>query len=541
MENLIQLYGYLHGMWRYRWSALLIAWLVAVAGWVVVLAIPDKFEAKAVVFIDTDSIMKPLLKGLTVEADTSDQLNVISRVLLSRENLLKVIRETDMDLATRTPEDRDRLVDSLASTILLSGWDQNKHQNNREPKSNIYEISYQSDSAQLAQQVVSKLLNTLIANTLNSSRTDTAEAQKFIENQIADYGQHLTVAEQRLAKFKKTNAGLMPDDTGGYYARLQRAEDALAQTRLALKLAEKRYSELRKQLGGEKPLIDSASYQSASMLTLRQDQAKLESLLTQYTEDYPGVKELRSQIAKIKAGQAANGSPANIAGSGDSSVEFNPVYQNLKLEISKSSVEVETLKTQLSDQVKAVTDLRKSISAVPEVEANLAKLNRDYEVTRKRYLELVGRRDAARLAQDAGKSGNDVTIRIIEPPIVPTLPSAPNRLLLLGGAFVVAIAAGLGWSLFRFLLLPPFIGLKQLRQSIALPVLGSVNLFLTPAHIRRRRLQLTSFLVSVFLLIGVFGGVVWYRDDGTALVGSVFSAGTALVGSVINGSGLNRS
>ncbi len=61
-EQLTQIYGYLHGMWRYRWSALVIAWIVALLGWPLVFSLPDQFSAKAVVYIDTTSVLKPLLK-----------------------------------------------------------------------------------------------------------------------------------------------------------------------------------------------------------------------------------------------------------------------------------------------------------------------------------------------------------------------------------------------------------------------------------------------------------------------------------------------
>ena len=97
-------------------------------------------------------------------------------------------------------------------------------------KNNIYEISYQSASADRAYQVVSNLLNTMIENTLNSTRTDTVSAQKFLDSQIANYEERLSEAEQKLAEFKKENVGFMPDERGGYYMRLQRAQDASRET-----------------------------------------------------------------------------------------------------------------------------------------------------------------------------------------------------------------------------------------------------------------------------------------------------------------------
>lgn len=519
-EQITQIYGYLHGMWRYRWSALVIAWIVALVGWPLVFTLPDQFSAKAVIYIDTTSVMKPLLKGLAPETDANDELQVMSRVLLSRENLMSVIRETDMDLEVNTPEEREDLVEALAGSISISGGGSRKKW---ESKSNIYEISYTSRSANRSYQVVSNLLNTMIENTLNSTRTDTVAAQKFLDSQIGEYETRLSVAEQQLAEFKKANVGFMPDEKGGYYMRLQRAQDALEATRSSLSLAQRRYTELKRQLKGESPILNNESYQSAKELKLKEYQEKLEDLLNQYTEQHPDVRALKSIIADLKANKTVTETGEAVVSSTGEVSEFNPVYQQMKVDLSKASVEVETLKIQLREQETYVTKLQGSIDVIPEVEAKLAKLNRDYEVTKERYLDLVERRESARLAQSAGQSASDVTFRVIEPPIVPFKPSGPNRVLFLSLVMVVAMAAGLAWSLLRFILHPTFISLNQLGDVTGLPVLGTVSLYLSPEHIRKRRIQLTTFLSATLLLVVALGVMLMYMDQGTAFFGSLVS------------------
>ena len=51
------------------------------------------------IYVDTDSLMGPLLKGIAVETDPTQQLAVMQGTLLSRPNLLKVARSVDADLA----------------------------------------------------------------------------------------------------------------------------------------------------------------------------------------------------------------------------------------------------------------------------------------------------------------------------------------------------------------------------------------------------------------------------------------------------------
>ena len=59
-----QLISILKATWRYRWFAMAIAWLIAAAGWIIVERMPDRYEAWARVYVDTQSMLNPLLSGL---------------------------------------------------------------------------------------------------------------------------------------------------------------------------------------------------------------------------------------------------------------------------------------------------------------------------------------------------------------------------------------------------------------------------------------------------------------------------------------------
>ena len=515
-DQLVLIYSYLHGIWRYRWSALVISCVVAFFGWVVVYALPNQYTSQAVMHVDTSSVMKPLLEGLAVESGTVDGLDIMSRVLLSRKNLEEVIRQTDMDLEANTPEAMNRLVANLARSIVLKMA--SKRKNN-----NVYELSYTGESPKIVYQIVSKLLNTLIENTLDSARTDTAAAQQFLDRQISEYESRLTMAEQKLAEFKRANVGFMPDEKGGYYTRLQREQAALDGIRSELRLAKRRHSEMRKQLDGESPLLDSNSYGAAKVLKLRKYREQLENLLTQYEEQHPDVLSLRATIAEVMANDNVVENELEDAGTG-SSVEFNPVYQQLKADIHKASIEVETLKIRLTEQQSSVEALKQAVDVLPDVEAKLAKLNRDYEITRERYLSLVTRRESARLSQEVGQSGNNINFRIIDPPRLPAKPSGPNRLLLLTMVLFAGISAGLGWGFLRYLIQPTFIVSSQLRDKIGLPILGSVGLYVTAQHKRKRRIQLTGFLLVFFLLVATYGGAIVFRELGSDLVNALISS-----------------
>ncbi len=509
------IYSYLYGVWQYRWVALVIASVVAITGWAIIYTLPNQYKARAVVYVDTTSVMTPLLKGLSVESKADAGINILSQVLLSRKNLEDVIRSTDMDLEANSSKVMDKLVFEMGRSIVLKLGGKKRGGNN------VYELSYQGDSPEMVYQVVSKLLNTLIENVLDSTRTDTAAAEQFLDRQIEEYEARLTESEQKLADFKRVNVGFMPDEKGGYYSRLQREETKMSALRSELRLAKRKLSAMQKQLEGETPLLDNSSYGAPNILKLRKYREQLEELLTQYKEQHPDIRALRATIAEIMAHDKNIEGTSSFSSGGSESVEFNPVYQELKAEINRTSVEVETLKIQLIEQKDSVQSLKNAVNILPGVEAKLAKLNRDYEITRERYLSFVTRRESARLTQAVGQSGSNIKFRIIDPPRVPSKPSGPNRLLLLTGVFIAAMAAGFGWGFLRYLIQPTFIDLSQIRNKVGLPVLGSISLYLKDEHKRKRQFQLAGFMVAFFLLVIVYGAAMAFSEPGSALVNAI--------------------
>jgi hypothetical protein len=137
---------------------------------------------------------------------------------------------------------------------------------------------------------------------------------------------------------------------------------------------------------------------------------------------------------------------------------------------------VAALSRQLSAHESRVADLRRLVNSMPEVEAEFARLNRDYDVHKGQYVALVERLEKANLGQDAEATGSGVRLEILDPPTASFRPVAPNRpvLLLFIFAVGVALAAGLAYVLSK--LNPVFNHSRELEAATGLPVLGEVSL-----------------------------------------------------------------
>src|SRR5882762_4238367 len=114
-----QLLSHLKATWRYRWYAVVFAWIIALGGWIAVYLSPDRYEASARVYVDTQSVLRPLLAGLTVQPNVDQMVTMMSHTLISRPNLEKVIRMADMDIRLKTAEEREHLITRLTRELAI--------------------------------------------------------------------------------------------------------------------------------------------------------------------------------------------------------------------------------------------------------------------------------------------------------------------------------------------------------------------------------------------------------------------------------------
>ena len=537
-DILAQVISYIVGIWRFRWAGLGVAWLVCMLGWVVVLKMPDQYQASAKVFVDTQSTLRPLLSGLAVDVNFNERLNFMTRSLLSRPSLEKVARMTDMDLQVKNAQEMEDLIDTLSKKVSVIA-------SRGQP---LYTIAYQDSDPQLAKRVVQSLLNIFVESTLGASRKDTDVAQQFLEKQIKEYEQRLISGEERLKEFKRKHVGMMPGQGGGYYQRMEALRSDLASARLEMRETEMKRDELQRQLEGEEPTFgfsgltvakpkkrnrrvdaDKVSElspidQRIQALLVRQDE-----LLVSYTERHPDVMAIEAQIKALEQQKLEDlgvESPADTASADEDGLDFfdegagfggmdvadnldaNPVYQNTRMAMGEADAELASMTVRVNEYEARLKELQGMVDTLPQVEAELARLNRNYEVNKKQYDSLVARLESARISQEAEQSSDNVKFKIVEPPRVPLEPSGPNRPLFLVVVLIAGMVIGLGLSLAMALSRPIFDSQRIVESVTGVMVLGTVTMVWTPAQQWRRRMGFLAFLGTFTMLMVLFSGVM---------------------------------
>jgi polysaccharide chain length determinant protein (PEP-CTERM system associated) len=504
-EILSQVLGYLRGIWRFRWLVLVVAWLVSLVGWGYTATIPDEYRASARVYVDTRTMLAPLLRGLAIDPDINQRIQMMTRMLLTRPTLEKVARATDMHLAAETDEQMDALVGKLRGGIGISGA----------RDANIYTISYRSRSPQDAYAVVQAVLDIFVEGSLSETRADSDVARRFIDQQIEVYEQRLNEAEETLANFKRENVGMLPGESGDYYSRLQQAQNALNETELRLREAKRRRDEIERQLTGEEPTFgimgpsgpSGPSVDPALESRIQQLQERLDELRLSFTDRHPDIRTIERKLEEFKAQRetliAQQPETSGLQQGGG--LETNPVFQQLRMAKANADIEVSSLQVRVDEQRRRVEELQRLVDTIPKIEAELKRLNRDYSVNQKNYMALLERREQAEMSQDVEDQGEQVQFRIIEPARVPGSPAAPNRPALFSGVLVLGLGAGGGFAFLLSLLRPVFDDRRTLNQVTGFPVLGNVILHSTEQRRNKSRLELASFSVFAGLLLAAYG------------------------------------
>ena len=516
---------YARGMWRYRWHLIVVAWLVAIPGWVLVYKMPDVYEASAQVSVDTNSLLPALTKGLTASENLVDEVALVSRALLTRPNLAEVARETDLDLRATNPQEMEALITELQRKVTVRG----------SRDTTIFDISFQDRNRQKATEVVSALLNTFVESSLGAQGDDAEMTGRALKLEIDDHEQRLLSAEAALADFKKRNLGYMPDDGADYYTRLQTALAKVDETNRELRLLRQRRDEIARQLEGEEPifgLMPSTPAQAAAGCSkagnIAQLQAQLSDLQVDFTDKHPRIVMLKEAIAALNEECAkereAMGGIVPVVNPETNSLDANPVYQNLRLQLSNSDVELAELGEELASRRREVSQLRADVDKIAEVETELKKLNRDYGVIEGRHEELLKRWETLQSKKRLDPVTDKVQFNILEPPFASAIPVAPNRPLLLIGVLIVALGAGGVIAFGLNQLKPVFYHRRVLARVTGIPVLGSVTLLMSPDEISRKRRHKLVWVTANVALLVVGGMVVALEDPISSLVVSVFGS-----------------
>ncbi|MCB1662512.1 MAG: chain length-determining protein [Pseudomonadales bacterium] len=512
MQEIIDLIiYYARAIWLKRWYALATAWLICIIGWAVVFKLPDEYQASARVHIDTQSFLRPLLRGLAFSTSSNQQVDLMVSTLLSRPNLEKIARITDLDLTAKTDKEMDELLEELKDGIELLRVD----------RQDLYRITYSHEDRDVAKRVVQAVLTVFVENTLGENREDSVTARRFLDAEIKEYEQRLKDAEARLVEFKRKNVGHLSGSGNDYYQRLQAGMAEVESAKLQLVEAKRQRDSIEEQIEDQEEELSFIFDQSGTEASSIYDQriaaieSRLDEMFLKYTDKHPDVITLKSQLEDLKLKREED-----LSNRSEVVDQGNPVMQSLKLSLSQAQSMVAALEARVKSYETRVENLQKLVYTIPAIEAEMADLNRDYGVIKAKYQDLLSRREQASISQKASQASDEIEFKIVDPTRVPFEPSGPPRILFASAVLVAGMAVGIGLALLLVLIRPTFASARMLALQTGLPVLGSVGYIQFEGEENRDKNKVLVFFGLLFLLLAVFSALLLVQLLVTGQVGS---------------------
>lgn len=524
-EILSQVLSAARSAWRFRWIGLIVAWIVAAVGTIVVTQIPNRFEASARIYVDTQSILKPLMQGLAIQPNINQQVEMLSRTLISRPNIEKLIRMADLDLKTSSKGEHENLVESLTKEIQIRSTG----------RDNLYNLNYTNADKEKAKRVIQSLTSIFVESSLGANRKDTDTAKVFLDEQIKNHEAKLLEAENRLKDFRLRNLDTrLAADGKDAATHMSEMSQMLEKARLELREAENARDAAKQQLaeaqsGAKNPGLTGATALPESMamaatpeIDARLDAMRrnLDGLLQRYTDAHPDVvitrrqiKELEEQKRKELEERRRAAAAAAASASGPVLDSTNPLVAALTPMLATAEAQVAALRARVAEYSGRLAQAKAQLRTAPQIESEATQLNRDYGIVKKNYEDLVARRQSATMSGELEMASGIVDFRLIDPPRVGDKPVSPNRTLLLAIVLGLTVAAGVAAAFGTSLLRPMFHDGAELRNKTGLPLLGVVSFAMNDADRRKDRLGYIRFLAGsgglmTLMLIGMLTAAI---------------------------------
>ena len=482
---------------RHRWVALLVAWLVCGAGWFGVQLLPTRYESSARLYADADAMLSLLLRGIAIDATPTGQMEILQRTLLSRPNLAKIISSTDLDSRVTNDIERDELVGRLARDIRITTQTRN-----------LFTIDFRDHNPRVARDVVQATVTLFFEAASATDRQQMDSARGFVAQQIASYELQLRQAERRRAEFQARYIDVLPSEALGGASRLETARERLLQVRGDLQDARTRREIIETQIAQTSATV-APEYSGGGggggggNPRAAEAERQLRELRLRLTDAHPDVVAARRILSESQSSGGGGSAAPRGAAPSRPLARANPLMEQLRVRLVDVDGQIASLTRQERTGQAEVDRLDGIARNEPELQAQAVNMNRDYAVLRRNYEELLARRESLAIDGAARTNADRVRLEVVDPPVVPTRPVAPNRPLMFSGVLIGGILAGLLAAFALSRLDRSFYSLLDLRR-LGLPVLGGVS----APRSGVRTANALAFSVCGLLLLAGYGAVV---------------------------------
>ncbi|SDB57927.1 polysaccharide chain length determinant protein, PEP-CTERM locus subfamily [Desulfonatronum thiosulfatophilum] len=463
---------YLAIAYRRRFLIIFATIAVTIGATLYSLALKNMYSSSSTVFIE-ENVMSSLMQGVAVTPSMDAKIRVLTTAMQSRTMLQQVLRDLNMDLHARTDAELEGLINNARQRMDIR----------LRARDGLFIISFSHENPREARDFVNTLVRRYIEQNISADRDDTYAAFGFLAEQIEIHRARLEEADAAVLELRIRKGDLLNRDPGQLLEQIAMAEDRLQE------LSIRRY-ELLSSASSEAALAfdDQGLPMSGHQGRLNMLQRKLAELQLRYGPSYPEVVRVKAEMQMLEKGLYDEGA-VNV----DTQTRISSVFD----------VQLQELRLQEQRLRRMIQYYNELLENIPVAQAEFAEVQHKRSEQQRVLEQLMGRYGQAEISRQMELQDKTTTFRIVDPAILPTNPSSPNRLMIILLGMLGGLGAGVGMSL----------GLNYLDRSVrhvdtlkelGLPVLAVVPEMLNPANVRKmhfRNLLLYLLAAAFFMLI----------------------------------------
>jgi polysaccharide chain length determinant protein (PEP-CTERM system associated) len=483
------------------------------------LFMPDVYRAGATVLIERQQIPDEMVRS-TVTGGLEARLQRISQEIMSRSRLQQLVEQFGLYPALTRTSSIERVVDEMRKDIRI---DLKSSEQRRADRTTVaFVVSYKGTDPQKVALVANTLASFYIEENLKARERQASGTAEFLNAQLEQMKTRLEAQEQQVTAFKERHLGSLPQQLDANLKTLEQLNSQLRLNNDNQIQVNARRAALATQLA-EAEGLGAAGGASAFAVRLAELYRQLMELRTRFTEKYPDVVRVKSEIAQLEA-LVAQEKEVNQGPRAPT-----PAVLQLRRSIDDTDIELKRLQGEAESLRQAIDAYRARVESAPKREQQFQSLSRDYETTKDMYRSLMIRQREAELAESMEQRQKGEQFRVIEPATPPEEPNEPNRarIISFGLAVSLGLACAIAFVVDRFD--PSVHTVEQVRMLSKLPVLVSVPRIVRGPDRRRRTVKMgfRAATAALALLLILCGSFVFAR--GEEAIAAIASARALLV------------
>jgi polysaccharide chain length determinant protein (PEP-CTERM system associated) len=460
---------------------------------------PKGFASATTILVDDKKIIQPLMQGAAVATEVTDRARLAREVIFGRKIMNQILEHAGWINSNPGLAEQEKIIQQITKRMTIDAVGRN-----------LIKIEYKDDDPERAFRTTQKVAELFILESLDTKSAESKAAYEFIEKQTQEYHDKLVKAEEQLREFRSANLDARPGSDGDISARMNGLQLRIEQASQDLKEAEVKKLSLEKQLSGEAEVATTLSREGQYRLRIAELQSRLETLRLSYHDNYPDIIQIKHQIVDLNQAIAEERQRREAAKSGgktiiDEGVINNPMYQQLKQELSQTNINIETLTARIGETRRQLNQELERGRRVHGGEAMLSELTRDYQVNRDIYQDLLKRRENARVSMNLDKEKQGLMVKIQEPAKLPLHPSGLRFVQFVIVGLMLGMTLPLGLLYAKLQLDPRIRHSTLIADKHKLPLLAVVPHLWSPSETQavRREVAWLSLVMSGILLVAV--------------------------------------